>query len=167
MKHGLTEGCVGCRSFEEGKRAQRHSKECRARLEAEIAKSDDGRVRLTTAYLRGPRGGKEDPLRAQGRQQRSQCHPFPSEAQDAPVDDVAGARAPMGVIDVKEAQCWRDAGHETEDADRGGLQPDPGSMTDDSVQDAMRDAGAVAADAVALAEAYSSAGFQQRAGAFD
>ena len=35
MKHGLTEGCLGCRSFTEGARAQGHS-----RLEAEIAKSD-------------------------------------------------------------------------------------------------------------------------------
>ena len=53
MKHGLTEGCVGCRSFAEGKRAQGHSEGCRARLEAEIAKSGDGRIRLTTASLRG------------------------------------------------------------------------------------------------------------------
>ena len=45
------------------------------------------------------------------------------------------------------------------DADRGGLQPDPGSM-------AMRDAGALGAGAAALAEAYSPARFQQQAGAF-
>ena len=53
MKHGLTEGCLGCRCLAEGKRAQGHSEGCRARLEAEIAKTEEGRVRLTTAYLRG------------------------------------------------------------------------------------------------------------------
>ena len=42
------------------------------------------------------------------------------------------------------------------------MQPDPSSMADDS----MREAGALGADAVALAEAYSLARFQQRAGAF-
>ena len=30
-----------------------------------------------------------------------------------------------------------DAGHATDDADRGGVQPDPGSMADGSMQDAM------------------------------
>ena len=39
-------------------------------------------------------------------------------------------------------------------------------MADDSMQEAMRDAGGLTADAVALAEAYSPAGFQRRAGAF-
>ena len=42
MKRGLTEGCLGCRSFAEGNRAQGHSEGCRARLEAEIAKTDEG-----------------------------------------------------------------------------------------------------------------------------
>ena len=53
MKHGLTEGCLGCRCLADGKRAQGHSEGCRARLEAEIAKTDERRSRLTTAYLRG------------------------------------------------------------------------------------------------------------------
>ena len=52
MKHGLTEGCLGCRCLGEGKRAQGHSEGCRARLKAEIAKTEEGRARLTTAYLR-------------------------------------------------------------------------------------------------------------------
>ena len=52
-QHGLTEGCLGCRSFAEGERAQGHFEGCRARLEAEIAKTDEVRARLTTAYLRG------------------------------------------------------------------------------------------------------------------
>ena len=43
MKQRLTEGCLGCRAFAEGKGAQGHSEGCRARLEAEIAKSDEGR----------------------------------------------------------------------------------------------------------------------------
>ena len=53
MKHGLTEGCLGCRCLAEGKRAQGHYEGCRARLEAEITKTEEGRARLTTAYLRG------------------------------------------------------------------------------------------------------------------
>ena len=52
MKHGLTEGCLGCRCLAEGLRVQGHSEECRTRLKAEIAKSEDGRAHWTTAYLR-------------------------------------------------------------------------------------------------------------------
>ena len=52
MKYGLTEGCLGCRCLVEGKRAQGHSERCRVRLEAEIAKTEEGRIRLTTANLR-------------------------------------------------------------------------------------------------------------------
>ena len=37
-KHGMTEGCLGCRSFAEEKRAQGHPEGCRARLEPEIAR---------------------------------------------------------------------------------------------------------------------------------
>ena len=78
-KHGLTEGFLGCRSFAEGKRAQGHSEGCRARFEAEIAMSDGGRVRLTTVHLKAwPRMREEDPLRAQGRKHRSQCHRLPT-----------------------------------------------------------------------------------------
>ena len=43
MKHGLTEGCLGCRCLAEGKRAQGHSEGCRAQLEAEIAKTEEGK----------------------------------------------------------------------------------------------------------------------------
>ena len=49
---------------------------------------------------------------------------------------------------------------------RGGVQPDPESMDDDSMQEAKREAEALEADAVELAEAYSPARFQQQAGAF-
>ena len=80
------------------------------------------------------------------------------------MDDGAGVRAPMGVIETLRKRSAEDAGHETDDADRGGVQPDPGLMADDSMQEAMRDAGVLGADAVALAEAYSPARFQQRAG---
>ena len=57
------------------------------------------------------------------------------------------------------------AGHEADDAGRGGAQPDPGSMVDDSMPELRREAEALGADAVALAEAYSPAS-RQRAGAF-
>ena len=45
------------------------------------------------------------------------------------------------------------------------VEPDPGSMVDDSMPELRREAEALGADAVALAEAYSSAS-RQRAGAF-
>ena len=83
---------------------------------------------------------KEDPLRAQERHERLQFHRSPVESQDAPKDDGAGARAPMDVIETSRKRSAEDAGHETDDADRGGVQPDPGSMADDSMQEAMRDA---------------------------
>ena len=53
MEHGLTERCLGCRCLAEEKRAQGHSEGCRTRLEAEIAKTEEGRTRLTMAFLRG------------------------------------------------------------------------------------------------------------------
>ena len=76
------------------------------------------------------------------------------------MDGGAGVRAPMDVIETSRKRSAEDAGHETDDADRGGVQPDPGSMARDSMQEAMRDAGARGADAVTLAEAYSPARFQ-------
>ena len=73
---------------------------------------------------------------------------------------------PMGVMETSRKRSAEDTGHERDDADRGGAQPDRGSMADDSMHEAMRDAGALGVDAVALAETYSAAGFQRRAGAF-
>ena len=52
MKYWLPDGCAGCRAIAEGKRAHGHPEGCWAGLEAELAKTDDGTVRLTTAYLR-------------------------------------------------------------------------------------------------------------------
>ena len=63
-------------------------------------------------------------------------------------------------MDAREASRKRraeDAGHEADDAGRGGAQPDPGSMVDDSMPELRREAEALGADAVALAEAYPSA----------
>ena len=138
MKHGLTEGCLGCRAFPEKKRAQGQREGCCARLEAKIATTDEAKFRSTTA---------------EGRLQRSQCHRLP-------------VRVPMDVIETSKKRSAEDAGHDPDDADRGGVQPDPGSMADDSMQEAMRYAGVLGADVVALAEACSPARFQQRAGAF-
>ena len=64
----------------------------------------------------------------------------------------------------REKRRAEDAGHEADDAGRGGAQPDPGSMVDDSMLEIRREAEALGADAVALAEAYSSTS-RQRAGA--
>ena len=62
MKHGLTDGCLGCQCLAEGKRAQGHSEGCRTQLEAEVAKTEDGRAHLTTPYLRSlPRDDEREP----------------------------------------------------------------------------------------------------------
>ena len=58
-----------------------------------------------------------------------------------------------------------DFGHEADGAGRGGAHPDPGSMGDVSMPELRREAEALGADVVALAEAYSLAS-RQRAGAF-
>ena len=71
-------------------------------------------------------------------------------------------------MDAQEASRKRraeDAGHEADDAGRGGAQPGPGSMVDDSMPELRREAEALGADAVPLAEAFPSAS-RQRAGAF-
>ena len=51
MKHGLTEGCLGADASRRESELKGHFEGCRTRLEAEIAKTEDGRARcLTTAY---------------------------------------------------------------------------------------------------------------------
>ena len=73
-------------------RTQGHSEGCRARLEAEIEKSDDGRVRLTTAHLRGlARDEERGPAESAGAPAAIPVPAIPGEAQDAPTDDGAGA----------------------------------------------------------------------------
>ena len=72
---------------------------------------------------------------------------------------------PMDAWEASRKRRAEDAGHEADDAGREGAQPDPGSMVDDSMPGLKREAEALGADAVALAEAYSSAS-RQRAGAF-
>ena len=125
MKHGLTEGCFACRSLAEGKRAQGHSEGCRARFEAEIAKTEEGRARSTKAYLGGlprdegggPGAGVEAPAAA------VPVPPRPDWVQDEP----------MNAEEASRKRSAEDAGHEADDAGRGGAQPDPGSMVDDSM----------------------------------
>ena len=72
---------------------------------------------------------------------------------------------PMNAEETSRKRNAEDAGHEADDACRGGAQPDPGSMVDDSMPELRREAEALGADAVALAESYSSTS-RQRAGAF-
>ena len=129
MKYGLTEGCLGCRCLAEVKRAQGHSEGCRAQLEAEIAKTEEGRTRLTTAYVRSlPRdegrelgAGAEAPTAVP-------APPRSDEVQDEP----------MNAQEASRKRGAEDAGHEADDAGRGGAQPDPGSMVDDSMSSGGR-----------------------------
>ena len=108
MKYGLTDGCQRCRCLAEGKRAQGHSEGCRARLESEIAKTEEGRIRLTTACLRGLDRAPPNP-----------------DVQDIPMDTAGTSRK----------RSAEDAGHVMDDADRGGAQLEPSSVADDSMQE--------------------------------
>ena len=72
---------------------------------------------------------------------------------------------PMNGQEASRKRRAEDAGHEADGEGRGGAQPDPGSMVDDSTPELRREAQALRADAVALAEAHSPAS-RQRAGAF-
>ena len=156
MRHGVTEGCLGCRCLAEGKRAQGHSEGCRARLEAEIAKTEEGRARLTTAYLRGlPRDEGREPGAGAETPAAVPAPPRSDEVQDEP----------MGARETSRKRNAEDAGHEADDAGCGGAQPGPGAVVDDNMPVLRREAEALGADAVALAEAYSPAS-RQRAGAF-
>ena len=127
-QHGLTEGC-------------------RARLEAEIDKTEEGRARWTTAYLRSlPRdegGGPGAGVVA-------------AAAVPAPQRPVGVQDEPMDAEETSRKRRAEDAGPEADDAGRGGAQPDPGSVVDDSMPELRREAEALGANAVALAEAYSS-----------
>ena len=69
---------------------------------------------------------------------------------------------PMSAREASRKRSAEDAGHEADDACRGGAQPDPGSIVDDSMPELRREAEALGADAVALAEAYSPASRQAR-----
>ena len=82
------------------------------------------------------------------------------------MDDGAGAQVPMDVVETSRKRNTKHAGHQQNDATRGGEQPDRGSLADAGMHEAMGDAGAIGADAMALAEAYSPARFQRRTGAF-
>ena len=64
---------------------------------------------------------------------------------------------PMNARGASRKRSSEDAGREADDAGRGGAQPDPGSMFDDSMTELRREAEALGADAVALAEEYSPA----------
>ena len=139
MKHGLIEGCLGCRCLAEGKRAQGHSEGCCARLVAEIAKTEEGRARLTTAYLRGlPRDEGGGPAAGVVAPAAVPVPPKP----DGSLDD------PMNAEETSRKRSAEDAGHEADDAGRGGAQPDPGSMAGDSMPELRR-------PMLALAEACS------------
>ena len=119
MKYRLTEGCLGCRCLAEGKRAQGHSEGCSARLEAEIAKTEEGRIRLTIAYLRGL------DRESAGAPGAVPAPPNP-DVQDIPMDTAGTSRK----------RSAEDARHVMDDADRGGAQPEPSSVADDSMQEA-------------------------------
>ena len=138
----------GCRCPAEGKRAQGHSEGCRARLEAEITKTEEGRTRLTSAHLRGlPRYEGRGPGASAEASAAVPGPPGSDEVQDEP----------MNAEETSRKRSAEDAGHEADDAGRGGAQPDPGSMVDYNMPELRREAEALGADAVALA---------QRAGAF-
>ena len=81
------------------------------------------------------------------------------------MDDGAGVQVPKDVVETSRKLNAKQA-HQQNNATRGREQPDQGSLADASMHEAMRDAGALGAHAVALAEAYSPARFHRLTGAF-
>ncbi len=51
-RFGYTENCKGCQSIRVGGISRPHSKVCRARMEEELSKTDDGQARLRQAENR-------------------------------------------------------------------------------------------------------------------
>ena len=153
MNHGLTEGCRGCRCLAEGKRAQGHSERCRTRVEAEIAKPEDGRARLTTAYLRSlPRDEGREVRRHQQQFQRHRDRMgfrtsrwMPEKRRDNVVQKMLVMKQMTQVVEVHSS--IQDRWLTTACPSSGG------------------EAEALGEDAVALVETYSST-TRQRAGAF-
>ena len=52
MAHGTSDRCPGCRALISGGRAQSRTEECRIRVEGEIRKTEEGKVRLRAAASR-------------------------------------------------------------------------------------------------------------------
>ena len=117
-------------------------------LHAEIAKTDEGSVRLTTACLKGVARdeGRRRPESAGAPAAVSVPPISPRGPGHMPINDGVGVRAPVDVIETSRKRSAEDAGHETDDAD----QESRGSMAGDSIQEAVRDAGVLGSDAVAL-----------------
>ena len=112
------------------------------------------RARLTTACLRSlPRDEGREPGAGAEAPAAVPAPPRSDEVQDEPINAPEASRK----------RSAEDAGHDADDAGRAGAQPDSRSMVDDSTPELRREA--LGADAVALAEAYSSTS-PQRAGAF-
>ena len=45
LTHGTWDHCPGCSTLVSGDRAQRHTEECRIRVEGELKKTEEGRLR--------------------------------------------------------------------------------------------------------------------------
>ena len=73
-------------------------------------------------------------------------------------DDVFDVQ--MDAVETSRKRSAEDAGHEMDDVRRDG------SMVDESMQEASRDAEELGSNTVALVAAYSQTGAKQRAGAF-
>ena len=78
---------------------------------------------MTTAYVGGlARDDGRRPAESAGAPAAVPMPLIAGEAEDAPMDDGAGVRAPMGVIETSRKRNAEDAGHETADEDRGGAR---------------------------------------------
>ena len=120
MKHGLTEGCLGC-----GSELKDTLKDAVHDSKLKSPRTEEGRARLTTAYLRSlPRDEGREPGAGAEAPAAVPAPPRSDEVQDEP----------MNAREASRKRSAQDAGHEADDAGRGGAQPDPGSMVDDSAR---------------------------------
>ena len=99
LRHGYSAGCPGCAAMVAGGAPRPHSEVCRARLEAKLAETDAGRLRLTRAYLRALPGRRADGGEAEAMDEdgpeADEEQPAAKRAAPAVVEGAAAPAAPV------------------------------------------------------------------------
>ena len=144
MNHELIGRCFqGADASRRGSEPKETPKDAVHDSKPKSPRTEEGRTRLTSAHLRGlPRDEGRGPGAGVEAPAAVSAPPRSDEVQDEP----------MNAEETSRKRSAEDAGHEADDAGRGGAQPDPGSMVDYNMPEFRREAEALGADAVALAQ---------------
>ena len=91
-KYAFTPECPGCDAARAGVRAVGHSAECRERITQRMEEDDEGRVRLTEAFLRtAPSGSADSPAPSAGPQPAARVAPPPVQPRQCSTAAAAAA----------------------------------------------------------------------------